>query len=85
MKTIVSLKDTAARIYGMPFSVQAPAQAVRSLQDEVNSQTSTSDVHNHPSDFELYEIASFNEDSGILVPHPLPLLLCRAKDLLNTI
>lgn len=81
MKVIVSLKDTAARVFGVPFVVQAAAQAVRSLRDEVNSKESTSDVCKHPDDFELYEVAQFDEHSGAVAAHEAPQLLCRAKDL----
>jgi hypothetical protein len=84
MKVIVAIKDTAARVFGTPFVVQASAQAVRSLRDEVNSKESTSDVARHPDDFELYEIAYFNDLSGdINYPSDdaYPRLLCRAKDL----
>lgn len=81
-KVIVSLKDTAARLFGVPFVVQAAAQAVRSLRDEVNSK-SESDVRRHPSDFELYELATFDDDTGIVHCHEMPQLLCRAKDLVD--
>ena len=81
MKVIVSLKDTAARVFGIPFVVQAAAQAVRSLRDEVNSKESTSDVCKHPDDFELYEIAYFEEEDGTVVPFNPQQMLCRAKDL----
>ncbi|WNK13467.1 MAG: nonstructural protein [Microvirus sp.] len=81
MRVIVSLKDTAARVFGIPFVVQAAAQAVRSLRDEVNSKESTSDVARHPDDFELYEIALFDEDSGaVSVIEPIR-MIARAKDL----
>jgi hypothetical protein len=83
MRVIVAIKDTAARVFGIPFVVQAAAQAVRSLRDEVNSTDSTSDVCKHPGDFELYQIASFDDDSGLVVPELSPQLLCRAKDLLD--
>lgn len=85
MKVIVSLKDTAARLFGAPFIVQAAAQAVRSLRDEVNAKESKSDVRNHPSDFELYEVATFDEDTGIVSCHAAPQLLCRAKDLIDPV
>lgn len=81
MKVIVALKDTAARVFGVPFVVQAAAQAVRSLRDEVNSTESTSDVARHPSDFELYEVAYFNDETGSVSPLDPPQMLCRAKDL----
>lgn len=81
MKVIVSLKDTAARFFGNPFTVQAVSQAVRSLRDEVNSKESTSDVCKHPADFELYLIGHFNDDTGVITPMESPDLVCRAKDL----
>lgn len=83
-KVIVSLKDTATQVYGTPFVVVSPAQAVRSLRDEVNAKDSTSDIRRHPDDFELYELASYDEESGIVSPLPTPSLICRAKDLLES-
>jgi len=80
-KSIVVVKDTAARVFGTPFVVQAVAQAVRSLRDEVNSKEATSDLARHPDDFELYEIGSFDEDTGVITPTPEPIIVCRAKDL----
>jgi hypothetical protein len=85
MKVIVALKDTAARVFGVPFVVQAAAQAVRSLRDEVNSTDSTSDVCKHPGDFELYEIAYFNDETGAVTPLDPPQMLCRAKDLKESV
>lgn len=81
MKVVVALKDTAARVFGTPFFVQAAPQAIRSLRDEVNAKDSSSDVNRHPSDFELYEIGAFNDDTGALIPHESPVLIARAKDL----
>lgn len=81
MRVIVALKDTAARVFGMPFVVQAAAQAVRSLRDEVNSKESTSDVARHPDDFELYEIATFDEDNAIVEAIEPIRMIARAKDL----
>lgn len=80
-KVILCVKDTAARVFGTPFVVQAAAQGVRGLRDEVNSSEAKSDLARHPDDFELYEIGSFDEDSGLIEATPEPILVCRAKDL----
>ncbi|WNK14224.1 MAG: nonstructural protein [Microvirus sp.] len=85
MKVVVAIKDTAARVFGTPFFVVAAAQAIRSLKDEVNSKDSTSDVNRHPSDFELYELGHFNDDSGALVSYDSPVLIARAKDLQDAV
>lgn len=84
MQVIVAIKDTAARVFGIPFFVQASAQAIRSLSDEVNSSDKNSDVARHPEDFELYQIAVFNEQVGsLVVDDGGPVLLVRAKDLIR--
>lgn len=82
-KCIVSLKDTATQVFGTPFVVNAPAQAVRSLRDEVNSKDSTTDIRRHPGDFELYQIATYDEETGIVTAMS-PSLVCRAKDLIES-
>nr|QJB19446.1 MAG: nonstructural protein [Microvirus sp.] len=81
MKSIVCVKDTAAMVFGQPFVVQHVAQAVRSLRDEVNSKESSSDVAKHPDDFDLYELASFDEDTGIVSVEGFPKFVVRVKDL----
>lgn len=85
VKMIVSLKDTAARVFGQPFVVQATAQAVRSLRDEVNNKDATSDVARHPDDFELYELATFEEDTGVVTMIDPPRMVTRAKDLRDVV
>lgn len=82
-KVVVCIKDTAARVFSTPFFVLAAGQAIRSLRDEVNSKDSQSDVNRHPSDFELYELGAFDDDSGKLISHESPVLIARAKDLID--
>lgn len=78
---VVSLKDTATQVFGTPFFVHAPAQAVRSLRDAVNDKEAKSDIARHPADFELYDIGEFNELDGTLTARNVPVFVCRAKDL----
>ncbi|WNK13573.1 MAG: nonstructural protein [Microvirus sp.] len=85
MKVIVALFDSAARVYGTPFFVQHAAQAIRSLKDEVLNKDSQSDVNRHPSDFQLYELGHFDDDSGAIHSHPSPVLIARAKDLQESV
>ena len=80
MRTIVSLKDTATQVYGSPFVVHLPAEAVRSLRTEVNSKEKSA-IALYADDYELYSIGEFDELSGKIVPLDVPSLICRAKDL----
>lgn len=82
-KLIVALRDSAAKVYGNPFIVQAASQAIRSLSDEVNKATPDNDISRHPSDFELHHVGYFEEDSGVVEPVTPSTLLARAQDLKN--
>lgn len=78
---IVSVKDTAAQAFGRPVFVPSTAVAVRSFRDEVNRKDSTEDLARHPDDFELYELASFDDATGIITMLSEPRMVARAKDL----
>lgn len=80
-QVIVSVKDTAAQAFGRPVFVPAIAVAIRSFRDEVNRKDSTEDLARHPDDFELYELGSFDDSTGIVVVLPEPRMVARAKDL----
>jgi hypothetical protein len=78
---IVSVKDSAAQAFGRPIFVPSTAVAVRSFRDEINRKDSTEDMANHPEDFELYELGSFDDADGSIVGLEQPRLVARAKDL----
>lgn len=81
IQVIISVKDTAAQAFGRPIFVPTTAVAVRSFRDEVNRKDSTDDMSRHPDDFELYEIGSFDDSTGIIDVLSSPRLVARAKDL----
>ena len=80
IQVIVSVKDTAAQAFGRPVFVPTTNVALRSFRDEVNRPDSKEDMANHPDDFELYEIGSFDDSTGIIEVCS-PRLVARAKDL----
>ena len=80
MQVIVSVKDTAAQAFGRPVFVPTVSVAVRSFRDEVNRPDSKEDMAQHPEDFELYELGSFDDSTG-LIQVIEPRLVARAKDL----
>ena len=79
-QVIISVKDTAAEAFGRPIFVPAIPVALRGFRDEVNRSDSTDDLARHPDDFELYEIGSFDDATGIIEVIE-PRLVARAKDL----
>ncbi|OAE23677.1 hypothetical protein AXG93_2785s1000 [Marchantia polymorpha subsp. ruderalis] len=50
----------------------------------VNRKDSTDDLAKHPSDFDLYEIGSFDDSTGIIEVFE-PRMLARAKDLKESV
>ena len=53
---------------------------MRSFRDEINRKDSNEDMARHPEDFELYELGSFDDSTGVLQVTE-PRLIARAKDL----
>lgn len=82
-QVIVSVKDTAAQAFGRPVFVPTVSVAVRSFRDEINRPDSKEDMAQHPEDFELYEIGSFEDTTGVITVVE-PRLIARAKDLKET-
>lgn len=80
VQVLVSVKDTAAQAFMRPFFVPTVAVALRAFRDEVNKQDSNDDLARHPEDFELYELALFDDSNGQLEVFE-PRLVARAKDL----
>ena len=85
LQVIVSVKDTAAQAFGRPVFVPAVPVAVRSFRDEVKSKKSDQDLDKYPDDFELYEIGTFDDATGIVQVLDAPRMVARAKDLKESV
>lgn len=75
----IAVRDTATESFSRPFFVNHPAQAVRSFSDEVNNKES--ELGKHPGDYELWELASWDDVSGAFTDNPER--LARASDLVK--
>jgi hypothetical protein len=80
LMTVVSILDTAAGAYGRPAFVASQGVAVRQFQDEVNRADEQNQLYKHFDDFQLYELGSFDDNTGTFSLHESPKLICRAKD-----
>lgn len=76
---VVSVRDRAADTFGRPFFVPAIGSAIRAFTDEVNREAPDNPVYNHPEDYDLYEVGTFDDDSGDLVPSK-PRMVAVGKD-----
>lgn len=73
--------DRASQLYGRPFFVAAAGQAVRSFTDEVNRKDRDSEMSRHPDDFDLYQLAIFDDNAGEFFAELR--ILARGKDVLT--
>lgn len=56
---IFSIFDSKAEAYMPPFFFNARGQAIRAFEDLANDNSSS--INNHPGDFTLYHIGSFDD------------------------
>lgn len=80
VRLIFSVRDSASELFGQPFYVPSRGVAMRSFADEVNRQAVDNALNQHPEDFILFELGSFDESTGVLEPCQ-PVQVSRAKDL----
>lgn len=62
---VVAVRDSAMGSYARPFVVPTVPIAVRSFTDEVNRVSAENQMNAHADDFELWEIALWNDESGL--------------------
>lgn len=79
IQIICAVKDRAADAFGRPLFVPSVGLAIRSFSDEVNRSDSENQMFNHSDDFDLYEIGSFDDNTGIIECHAQPKLLSLGK------
>jgi hypothetical protein len=76
---ICSVKDRAADAFGRPLFVPSVGLAIRSFSDEVNRQADDNQMYHHSDDFDLFELGTFDDNTGIIECHPQPKQLALGK------
>jgi len=64
---LFAILDTKAAIFQRPFCAETRATALRALETVVNREGEQSDIALYPQDFELFELGTFDQESGELV------------------
>lgn len=76
MKVIVAIYDRTTEAFTPPMAVRTRAEAVRSLRQEMSQKESQ--IAQHPTDFELWQVGEWNEETGELTGNKD--LIARAED-----
>lgn len=77
---VYSIRDSRTGFLHPTFEVN-DAVAARNFSHAV--QQSDSVLFTHASDFSLFRIGTFEEDTGRLVSEEMPVYICDGKDVLN--
>lgn len=76
---LVSIRDRAINSFTGIQTVRAKGEAIRSFIDVVNDPTHKQ-LHDHPGDFDLYEVGYLDDDTGAITPLNPPLKLANGLD-----
>lgn len=77
---VLSIFDRASGIYGRPVFVPAKGAGIRSFTDEINRADPQNEIYRHPDDYDLYDLGSFDDQSGAFELNVSPSILVRGKD-----
>lgn len=66
---IVALQDVQAQAFNRPFFVPTVGMATRQIADEVNRPANDNILYQHPEDFRVFELGTFDESSGKFETH----------------
>lgn len=70
MKLVIfAIRDRATDSFGNPMFLMAEGQALRSFTDEVNRADKDNQLYQHPDDFDLYTLGSFETNTGEFETH----------------
>lgn len=72
--------DSAAATYATPFLAVSVGAATRTFGDEVRRKDSL--LNAHPEHFSLYRVGTWDDDTGVISPEPVPVFLLKAVDVL---
>lgn len=61
---ICVVRDQKSAAFGRPFFTTTKGTAIRGFDDEVNRAHEQNDMYNHPEDFGLFYLGTFNDADG---------------------
>lgn len=71
---ICTILDSKAEAYLPPFTMRSDAEAIRAFGDSVEK--GGTPLADHPEDFFLYAVGTFNQETGEIVPCDRRSLAC---------
>jgi len=76
---LLAVFDRAAQAYGRPMFLPSLGVGIRSFTDEVNRVDKDNQLFNHPDDFDLFHLGTFDDVTGDFTILELPNLVAIGK------
>lgn len=80
IKIVMSVRDRAADTFSQPMFLPAVGVGVRIFTDEVNRAAEGNQAYAHPEDFDLYELGTFDDSTGVFTCLDRPRQVAIGKD-----
>lgn len=77
---ILAVWDDKAKAFNRPYFVPATGLGVRAFADEVNRPAQDNPLYQHPEDFNLHNLGTWEEDTGNFENLPEQTILVRGRD-----
>jgi len=68
---VFAVFDDAVKSFMHPQFQQTQGQAIRSFIDSVNTESDKNPLHKHPADYTLFQIGTYDDQTGILESLPV--------------
>lgn len=81
---IVAIRDRASNAFGRPNFVVALGQALRGFGDEINRKAEDNQLSQHPEDFDMYELGSYEDTDATFELLERPRQVAVGKDLVRS-
>lgn len=65
---VYSLRDLKSEVFNKPFYSRTLQEAIRDLTREVQRDAPDNLLHSHPSDFQLFDLGTYDDQNGELTP-----------------
>jgi len=75
---VYSIRDVKTNVYNTPYFQTHKAGSMRMFAELCSDKQST--INKFPADFQLYELGTFNSETGKFTSHPEPIYLASPSD-----
>jgi hypothetical protein len=78
---VCTLRDEVLSTFARPMFTRNVAEATRSFTIEANN--AESEIFKHSSDYSIWELGTYDDDTASFSLLPQPRLICRASDVVS--